>query len=143
MVTGYTSRLSIGIPGFDSRSWLPHIIHLFIVYIHRIRHCPTDGVVKWRSLVSALSDGWGRKMAIPCIGAVLRACKRTRVTVVEFHVSLYPISVSPSFLSSIHAKCVNIMTWIAYIALKGRNTPTPPPSVDLLCYYCLHSTLVY
>ena len=31
------------------------------------------------------------------IGAVLRARKRTRVTVSEFHVSLYPISVSPFF----------------------------------------------
>ena len=46
---------------------------------------------------SSSSDGWGRKMAIPCIGAVLRARKRTSVAVVEFHVSLYPISVSPFF----------------------------------------------
>jgi len=46
---------------------------------------------------SSSSDGWGRQMAIPCTGAVLRARKRTRVTVVEFHVSLFPISVSPFF----------------------------------------------
>ena len=39
---------------------------------------------------SSSSDGWWRKMEIPCIGAVLRARKRTRVAVVEFHVSLYP-----------------------------------------------------
>ena len=62
-----------------------------------------------------------RRMAILCIRAVLRARKRTRVAVVEFHVSLYPISVS--FLSYMHAKCVNIMTWIAYTMLKGRKTP--------------------
>ena len=30
----------------------------------------------------------------PCIGAILRARKRTRVTVVEFHVSLSPNSLS-------------------------------------------------
>ena len=29
------------------------------------------------------SVGWGRKMSVPCIGAVLRARKRTRVTVVN------------------------------------------------------------
>ena len=46
---------------------------------------------------SSSSVGWGRKMATPCIGAVLQARKRTRVAVVEFHVSLYPISVSPFF----------------------------------------------
>ena len=77
--SGYTSRLSSGRPGFDARSWLPaHIIHIFIVYIHLFHHRPTDGDVKWRS-------------------RVLRAHKRTRVAVVEFHVSLYPISVSPFF----------------------------------------------
>ena len=32
---------------------------------------------------SSSSDGWGRKMAISCIGALLRARKRTRVAVVE------------------------------------------------------------
>ena len=46
---------------------------------------------------SSSSDGWGRKMAIPCIAAVLRAHTRTRVAAVEFHVSLYPNSVSPFF----------------------------------------------
>ena len=40
------------------------------------------------------SDGWGCKMTIPCIRSVLRARKITRVAMVEFHVSLYPISVS-------------------------------------------------
>ena len=45
----------------------------------------------------ASSVGWGRKMLVMCIGAVLRARKRTRVAVVEFQVSLYPNSVSPLF----------------------------------------------
>ena len=38
------------------------------------------------------SVGWGRKMAIPVIGALLRARNRTRVAVVEFHVSLSHLS---------------------------------------------------
>ena len=119
-----TSRQSSGRPGFDAQSWLQHIIHLCIVYIHRIHHRPTDGDVKWRSCVSELysrhviepagsfifslyisdypsyfssSIGWGRKMSVRCIGAVLPACKRTRVAVVEFQVFLYPNSVSPFF----------------------------------------------
>ena len=45
--SGYTSHLSSGRPGFDSRSWLPHIIHLFIVYIYRIHHRQSDGDVHW------------------------------------------------------------------------------------------------
>ena len=45
----------------------------------------------------ASSVGWGRKMSVRCIGAVLRAHTRTRVAVVEFQVSLYPISVSHFF----------------------------------------------
>ena len=68
-----------------------HIIHLFILYIHRIHHRPTGGF---------------RKMASPCIRAVLQARKRTRVAVVEFHVSVSDFFLS--FLSSTHAKCVNI-----------------------------------
>ena len=60
-------------------------------------------------------------MAILYIGAVLRACKRTRVS--DFDLS---------FLSAIHAKCVNIMTLIAYIVLKGRKTPIPTSSLNEL-----------
>ena len=48
-------------------------------------------------LYSLSSDGMGPKMTIPCIGAIFRAGRRTRVVVVEFHVSLYPNSVSPFF----------------------------------------------
>ena len=79
--SGYTSRLSSGSPGFHSRSWLPHISHIYIVY---------------QSYLSS-SDGWGLKMASPFVGAVLRARTRTRVAVLEFHVSLYPTSVIPFF----------------------------------------------
>ena len=53
----YTSRLSSGRPGFDPRRWLPHIIHLVVVYIRRIHHRPTDGDVTWRPRVSELYSG--------------------------------------------------------------------------------------
>ena len=83
-----------------------HIIHLFIVYIHRMHHCPTDGDVKWWSRVSELYSGhvnepgwlWLNSMSL-CIRIL----------------SLL------SFLC-MHDKCVNIMTSIAYIVLKGRKT---------------------
>ena len=41
-LSGHTSRLSSGRPGFGSRSWLPHIIHFSLyTYIHRICNRPT------------------------------------------------------------------------------------------------------
>ena len=33
----------------------------------------------------------------------------------------------------VHDKCVKIMTWIAYIVLKGRKTPIPPPPPTTTC----------
>ena len=79
-------------PGSMPGGWLSHIIHLFIVYIHRIHHCPMDGDVKWRSRVSELYS---------------EERKRTRVAVVEFHVSLYPNSVSPFFPQYARYMCEN------------------------------------
>ena len=113
--SGYTSLLSSGRPGFDSRSWLPYIIHLFIVYIHRIHyHRPSDGDVRC----------WTRKMLDPCIGAVLRARKRTRSAVVEFHVSLYPNSVSPFLYARYMCE---------YNDLNSLYSP-PPFALNGICY---------
>jgi len=56
--------------------------------------------------------------SVPFIRAVLRAHKKPRVAVVEFHVSVSNFCLT--FLSSMHDTwCVNIMTWIAYIVLKS------------------------
>ena len=63
-------------PGADS-----HISYIFSLYIY-----PS---------YSTTSVGRGHQMSVPCIGAVLRARKRTRVAVVEFQASLHPISVYP------------------------------------------------
>ena len=58
-----------------------HIIHLFIVYIHRIHHRPTDGDVKWRSRVSELYSGHVKELRWLWWNSM----------------SLYPNSVSPFF----------------------------------------------
>ena len=55
-------------------------------------------------------------MSVPCIGAVLRARKRTRVAVVEFHASLYPI-----------------------LSLEGRKTQILPPYVRITTRHALLS----
>jgi len=81
-----------------SRSWLPFIFSLYTC------------------------------ISIVFIGVQLRAHKRTRVAVVEFHVSISDFCLT--FLSSMQDTCVNIMTWIAYIVLKGRKTPIPPQNLD-------------
>ena len=92
-----------------SRSWIPHIIHLFSVYINLIHHRPSDGDAQCRSRVSGLYSGHVKEPGWLWLNSrtVSECCL--------------------SFLSSIHANCVNIMTWIAYIVLKGRKTPVPPP----------------
>ena len=39
------------------------------------------------------------------------------------------MSLCLTFLSSMQDTCVNIMTWKAYIVLKGRKTPIPPQNL--------------
>ena len=80
------------IPGAGSHC--PHIIYLFIVYIHRIHHRPADGNVKWRSHVSELYS-WQVKEPGWLWWNSMSLCIRF-----------------PSLLSShcTHDKCVNIIT---------------------------------
>ena len=127
--SGYTSRLSSRRPGFESRSWLPHIIHFFIVYIHRIH----------RSLVSELYSGhvkepgwlWWNTMSL-CIWVLSLIYFLYARYMCEYNElnSLYSderLKNSISSSSSMHDRCVIIMPWITYIVLKDRKTPIPPP----------------
>ena len=66
-------------PGAGSN--ISFISSLYTMYIHCIHHRPTDGKVKWPSRVSELYSGHLKEPG----------------WLVEFHVSLYPISVSPFF----------------------------------------------
>ena len=95
-------------------------IHLFIVhvYIHRIQHRPSDGNVKFRSRVSLLYPGHVETLRwLTGCGGI------ASLSVSDF--CLY-------FIFSMQDKRVNIMTCIAYIVLKGRKTPIPPPPLIFL-----------
>ena len=62
-------------------------------------------------------------MTVRCIGAVVLARKRTRVVVVKFHVSLYPISVSLllSFLYARQMSDAHALTSL-YSADRSQNS---------------------
>ena len=65
-------------------------------------------------------------MSVPSIGVLLRARKRTRVAVVEFHVSLYPISVS-SFLSLYARYMFEYNDWNSLYSAESLKTQIHPP----------------
>ena len=87
---------------------------------------------------SSSFDGWGCKMAIPCIGAVLRALKRTRVA--EFHVSLYPISVSSFFSLYARYMCEYNDLNSLYSAERSYNSNSSSSSRFIFSLSCLSIT---
>ena len=66
-------------------------------------------------------------MSVPCIGALLQARKRSRLAVMEFHVSMYPISISPSLPLNERYMC-------EYKDLKNSRSSSPQCSVESHLY---------
>ena len=83
----------------------------YCIYIHRIHYRMSDRDVKCWSRVSELYSGHVQEPGRPWWNTKY-VCIRI-LSLLSF--------------PCMHDKYVNIMTWIAYIVLKGRKTPIPPP----------------